>query len=69
MSLDTTDRIQQLRQKAQLGELTIEETKEAINLMRQGRVSAAQTSAKSRSKKAAAAPVDSDALLNQLEGL
>jgi hypothetical protein len=63
-------RIQQLRAKALTGTLTLEETKEGIALLRQGRVQAAETSAKSRATKSAKnTPVNSDDLLDQLGGL
>lgn len=63
-------RIQQLRLKALQGTMTLEEVKEGIALLRQGRVQAAETSAKSKSRSAASkAPVDSDALLGELGGL
>jgi len=50
-----TDRLNELRAKARTHSLAKEELKEAILLMRQGRVSAAIVSTKSRTKKTAAA--------------
>lgn len=54
------------REKSKAGTLTFDEYKEVIALMREGRVSAHIVSAKSRS---AAAPVNTDDLLKQLEGI
>lgn len=62
-------RIQQLRMKALQGTMTLEEVKEGITLLRQGRVQAAETSAKSKSRTASKAPVNSDDLLSELGGL
>lgn len=58
--------IQDWRRRAAAGELTLEEAREAVRAIRKERVEASATSAKSRSKKAAAAPIDSDALLGEL---
>lgn len=63
---ETSAKIQLYRQKSLDGTLTQDEMREAIGLLRQGRAAAAATSAKSRSKKA---PVDSGALLDQLDSL
>jgi hypothetical protein len=50
--------------------LTIEEMRAAVQAIRGDRVRAAESSAKSRSTKAAKAkPINSDELLNELEGL
>lgn len=63
-------RIQQLRAKALRNELTLEEVREGLEMLRQGRVAAADASAKSKTKKAASkAPVDSDQLLGELGSL
>lgn len=51
------------RNKARAGTLTIDELREAITLMREGRAAAHVISAKSR---AAKAPVDTDSLLGEL---
>lgn len=64
--------VQLWRQKAREGTLTQEEMRAAIAALRQDRVSAADTSAKSREKKAttrAKANINSDDLLNELDGL
>lgn len=57
------------RQKALDGELSLEETREAIAALRQGRVSAAHASEASRRKKAVAEIPKADDLLAELEGL
>lgn len=59
-------RIAELRSAARTRELSNEELREALSLMRQGRVGAAQASATSKAKKA---PVDADALLGELANL
>jgi hypothetical protein len=66
MSPEQTQRLSQLRATARSRELTLEETREAIVLMRQDRVTASQVSAKSRAKPEA---VNSDKLLDELEGM
>ena len=65
-------KIQIWRQKAREGTLTQDEMREAIAALRQDRVSAAGVSATSREKKATAKAkknVNSDDLLNELDGL
>lgn len=57
------------RQKAVEGTLTIEEMKEAITVLRAGRVGAAIASDASRRKKAKAVIPSADDLLGELEGL
>jgi hypothetical protein len=57
------------RRKSADGTITLEEMREAVKLMRQGRLAAATTASKSRSTKTSAAPVNSDTLLAELEGL
>lgn len=69
---ETQAKIQIWRQKALAGELTLEESREAIAVMRQGRLHAAEVSAKSRTKASGArakAAVNSDSLLSELEEL
>jgi hypothetical protein len=62
--------IQNLRQKAMSNTITPQELRRGIELLRQGRVQAAATSAKSKATKAAkATPVNSDSLLDELGGL
>lgn len=56
----------ELKSKALRGPLAADELRRAIVLMREGRVAAAQTSTKSRASKT---PVNSEDLLNQLEGI
>lgn len=69
MALDHASQLKlaELRAKQQRGEdLTMEEMREAILLMRNGRVAAQTVSTKSRAAKASKAPVNSDDLLSQL---
>jgi len=66
MSPEVMQRINELRSLSLARELTTEEYREGIRLMREDRVSAAQVSAKSRAKKA---PVDTEDLLSKLEGM
>lgn len=60
---ETVARIDQLRSLAQQRKLTLEESAEALRLIRADRVGASYASAGSKVKKAAAAPVDGAALL------
>lgn len=55
------------RRKAADGTISLDEMREAVKLMRQGRLAAAQN-AKSASRKSSA-PVNSDDLLSELDGL
>lgn len=67
LSQETLSKISVWRQKVQRGEqLSRDEMREAVRLMREDRVSASISSGKARAKKA---PVDADALLKELEGL
>jgi hypothetical protein len=71
-SPETQAKIQLWRQKAREGTLTQEEMREAIVALRQDRVGASGVSAASREKKATAKAkknVNSDDLLNELDGL
>lgn len=63
---DIHTKVQLYRQKARDNTLTQDEMKEALIFLRQGRVAAAATSATSRAKKA---PINSDDLLSELEGI
>lgn len=67
MSPEQQARIQALRAKAREGTLTLEESREAIILLREDRVAASATSAASKARKAPKAPVNSDDLLAELE--
>lgn len=69
MTPEVNARIAVLRAKALEGDLTLEETKEAITLLRQGRVSAAHASEGARRKNAKAAIPSADDLLAELGGL
>lgn len=68
MTPEISQRLSELRVKQRAGvQLSIEEMREALALMRDGREKAQATSTKSKSTKAAKAkPVDSDALLDEL---
>jgi hypothetical protein len=66
MDPQTQARIAVLRQKSLSGDITLEELREGIRLMRDGRVAAQATSTASRAKKA---PVNVDDLLAGLEGI
>lgn len=65
----TNEKIQEWRRKAKLGELTREELREAITVLREDRLACGAASAKSKAAKGKKAPVDSDDLLKELEGL
>jgi len=70
ISAETSLRIQTLRAKAMSDTATTEELREALNLLRGDRTRASATSTKAKTTKAAAAkPIDSDDLLNELGGL
>ncbi|HWV45753.1 MAG TPA: hypothetical protein VN039_07015 [Nitrospira sp.] len=66
MSPDLTSKITLWRAKAVEGTLTLEEMKEAIQLLRGERVSAAQASDKARRTKAIKAIPTADDLLKEL---
>ena len=66
--LDLQAKISSWRLRAAEGTLSLEEMKEAIVLLRGGRVSAASASATGRKKKSATAPAAED-MLADLEGL
>ena len=70
MTPEVSARIAILRQKALDNTLTLEDCKEGITLLRQGRVSAAYASENSRAKKTAvkAAIPSADDLLAELGG-
>jgi len=58
------------RQKARNNELTVEEMREAITVLRAGRLSAHTASAATKTRAASKkTPVDSDQLLGELDGL
>ena len=62
----TLNRIDELRAISCNRKLTMEESFEVLNLVRQGRVSASYASAGAKAKKAAAAPRDGAAILDKL---
>lgn len=68
MNPELQSKVMNWRIKAAAGNLTVDEMKEAIIALRAGRVSAAETSAKSASKRAAAKKVvvSGDDLLGEL---
>jgi hypothetical protein len=57
------------RQKSLDGTITIEEQREAVRLMREGRLAAAQASSASKRTKAKAEVPSADDLLNELDGI
>ena len=57
------------RQKSLDGTITIEEQREAVRLMREGRLAAAQASSVSKRTKAKAEVPSADDLLNELDGI
>ena len=65
-SAEVQNRIAQLRAKVLDNTLTLDDMKEAIKLLRAGRVAAQSSAAKSRTKKP---PVDTEALFNELDAL
>ncbi len=68
MSPEIQAKIAEWRDKAQRGVLSVDEMREAIRLLREDRVTAAQTA--SRAKKAATAAIPSaDDLLAELGGI
>lgn len=69
LSPETQAKVQLWRQKAREGTLSQEERREAIQLLRQDRIGAAQVSTASRAKKASKAPINADDLLSELENL
>lgn len=68
VSFETSLRLQHLRNEQQTRELTMEEMKEVILLLRQDRVAASTTVAKNKTTRARkqVAQIDSDDLLSQL---
>lgn len=70
MSPETQQRIQYLRHKASINEITLEEMQEAVRLLRADRTRAATVSEVSRSKKSQAKAVvkSADDMLDELGG-
>lgn len=66
-TLELNAHVANWRQKALAGTITQDEMREAIKMLRAGRVSASHASAKSRGTRAAKAPVDVDDLLKELD--
>lgn len=69
MSPEMQIKIQDWRAKARAGTLTQDEMREAMAALREDRVAAAATSAKSRAAKPGKAVVSSEDLLAELDGL
>lgn len=70
LSGDQQVRFQQLRQKVAAGEtLSLEEQKEALAMLRQGRQSVSEVKPKTRGTKAAAPAIDAQSLLSDLDKL
>lgn len=69
-TLNLQMKVAEWRAKARAGTLTLEETKEAIKVLRQGRSLIAQATGGSKTNaKAKAAKPSGDDLLSELEGL
>lgn len=64
-----SSRIEQFRQKAASGTMTIEDAREAVALLRQGRKSASEAPRAKKAAGKAKGPVDTDALFGELDGL
>lgn len=69
ISYELQSKIAQWRQKAVEKTLTLEEMKEAIVMLRQGRVAAAQASATVKRKTAAKVIPNAENLLDELDGI
>ncbi len=69
ISPELSAKIQVWRQKSLDGTITIEEQREALKLMREGRLAAAQASAAGKRAKAKAAVPNADDLLNELDDI
>ncbi len=69
ISPELQQKIQVWRQKSLDGTITIEEQREALKLMREGRLAAAQASAAGKRAKAKAAVPNADDLLNELDDI
>lgn len=68
LTLEQTQRLDEIRRKAIADTATMEELIEAYRIMRQDRIGASVASTSARSEKAAAkAPVDTGALLEKLK--
>jgi hypothetical protein len=65
-SAETISRIEQLRALSRERKLTLEESQEAVKLIRQDRVGASYASSGAKAKKAAAAPRDGASVLDKL---
>ena len=68
MSVDIAMTIAEIRQKSRDGTVTLEETKQAIALLREGRIAAAASSSKARAAKAKP-QIDVGSLLSDLDNL
>lgn len=67
MSPEATSRIEGLRREALTRELTPDEMREAIRLLREGRLAAHHASENSRKKTAKAVIVDANSLLDDMD--
>ena len=68
VSLELQSRIAEWRLRVAEGTITPEEMKEAISMLRAGRLTAASAASASRKKSSAVAPAAGD-MLSELEGL
>jgi hypothetical protein len=62
-------KIEHWRKRSETGELTLEELKEAVQMLRGGRMAAAAASSTSVRKRATAAIPNADDMLSELDGL
>ena len=67
--LDLQLKVAEWRAKARAGTLTLEETREAIKVLRAGRAAVAQSTSGTKARKAKEPTKTGDDLLSELEGL
>ena len=69
LSLEDQAKVAEIRAKTEAGTATIEDTREFIKIVRQGRLTAVTASAAAKRSTAKKAIPDADELLKELEGL
>jgi hypothetical protein len=69
MNIDIQQKVALWRQKALDNTLTVEEMREAVGVLRQGRIGAAIASDTARRKKAVKVVPSADDLLSELDGI
>ena len=67
--LDLQLKVAEWRAKARAGTLTLEETRDAIKVLRSGRAAVAQAASGTKARKAKEPAKSGDDLLSELEGL